>query len=124
MKQLDGVEKDLISIQKTMKEDPKFHEYIVSPIINRKVMANALKQTAEKLNMSSATSNLLQTLAENGRLKKLDTVVNAFRTIMAGHRGEVICEVITAKPLEGSQRKELEGALRVCILFFIYIMHI
>jgi F0F1-type ATP synthase delta subunit len=36
-------------------------------------------------------------LAENGRLKSLDGIINAFQTIMAAYRGEVPCEVTIAK---------------------------
>jgi F0F1-type ATP synthase delta subunit len=36
-------------------------------------------------------------LAENGRLKNLDGIINVYQTLMAAHRGEVACEVITAK---------------------------
>ena len=36
-------------------------------------------------------------LAENGRLKNLDGIISVFQTLMAAHRGEVPCEVITAK---------------------------
>lgn len=55
-------------------------------------------------------------MAENGRLGKLEGVINAFKIMMAGHRGEVTCEVITAKPLDQAQRQNLEAALKV-ILF-------
>lgn len=63
--------------------------------------------------MSPNTSNLLCLLAENGRLGKLDAIINAFKTIMAAHRGEVTCEVITAKALDPSQKQNLEAALKV-----------
>lgn len=33
--------------------------------------------------------------------------------MMAAHRGEVTCEVITAKPLDQAQRQSLEAALKV-----------
>ena len=36
-------------------------------------------------------------MAENGRLKKLDTVIAHFKTMMAAHRGEVTCQVTSAK---------------------------
>ncbi len=36
-------------------------------------------------------------LAENGRYSHVDAVVKTFGTIMAAHRGEVVCEVTTAK---------------------------
>ena len=36
-------------------------------------------------------------MAENGRLQKMGAVVESFATIMAAERGEVACEVTTAK---------------------------
>ncbi|KAH8243258.1 hypothetical protein KR032_005946, partial [Drosophila birchii] len=112
LSQLDQVEKDLTALQATIKGDKKLREYVTSPIINKKVMATALKEASEKLRFAPATANLLGLLADNGRLKKLDTVINAYRTIMAAHRGEVVCEVVSAKPLDASQSKQLEGALK------------
>ncbi|EDW83783.1 uncharacterized protein Dwil_GK13792 [Drosophila willistoni] len=112
LSQLDQVEKDLTALQATIRSDKKLREYVTSPIINKKVMATALKEASTKLNFAPATANLLGLLADNGRLKKLDTVINAYKTIMAAHRGEVVCEVVTAKPLDASQSKQLEGALK------------
>ncbi|KAH8294893.1 hypothetical protein KR018_004016, partial [Drosophila ironensis] len=112
LNQLDQVEKDLTALQSSLKGDKKLREYVTSPIINKKVMATALKEAAEKLRFAPSTGNLLGLLADNGRLKKLDTVINAYKTIMAAHRGEVVCEVVSAKPLDASQNKQLEGALK------------
>ena len=36
-------------------------------------------------------------VAENGRLHQVDGFIDAFGTIMAAVRGEVACEVVTAK---------------------------
>lgn len=36
-------------------------------------------------------------LAENGRLRNLNGVINSYKVIMAAHRGDLPCEVITAK---------------------------
>ncbi|XP_073827063.1 ATP synthase subunit O, mitochondrial [Musca autumnalis] len=112
MKQLDQVEKDLLAFQATLKQDKKLRESVVSPIVNRRIMGVALKESAEKLRWSAATGNLLALLADNGRLSQLDGVINAFSIIMAAHRGEVVCEVVSAKPLDASQSKQLEGALK------------
>ncbi|XP_005178515.1 ATP synthase subunit O, mitochondrial [Musca domestica] len=112
LKQLDQVEKDLLAFQATLKQDKKLRESVVSPIVNKKVMGVALKESADKLRWSAATGNLLALLADNGRLSQLDGVINAFNIIMAAHRGEVVCEVVSAKPLDSSQSKQLEGALK------------
>jgi len=85
LSQLDQVEKDLTALQATIRSDKKLREHVTSPIINKKVMATALKEAAEKLRFAPATANLLGLLADNGRLKRLDTVINAYKTIMAAH---------------------------------------
>ncbi|XP_065354885.1 ATP synthase subunit O, mitochondrial [Calliphora vicina] len=110
--QLDQVEKDLSALRNTLKEDKKLREQITSPIINKKVMATTLKESANKLRWAPSTGNLLGLLADNGRLNVLDGVINAFQIIMAAHRGEIVCEVVTAKPLDSSQNKQLESALK------------
>lgn len=112
LKQLDAVEKDLTAIQKAIRTNPKIRENIASPIVQRRAMGTALKGAASQAKMAAATSNLLEIMSENGRLKRLDGVITAFKTIMAGHRGEVVCEVITAKPLDSAQLSQLEQALK------------
>lgn len=113
LKTLEAAEKDLISLQAQMKKDVNFKDLLKNPTIQRKAMMSALIDVGQKAQLSAATTNLLATLAENGRLKRLDGVINAFRSIMAAHRGEVVCEVISAKPLEAGQKTKLEGALKV-----------
>lgn len=112
MKTLDQVEKDLVKFQAVIKKDEKLRDILSNPTIQRKVMMSAIKHVGETSNMTPASTNLLVTLAENGRLKRTDAVITAFRTIMAAHRGEVVCEVITAKPLESGQQSKLESALK------------
>lgn len=36
-------------------------------------------------------------LAENGRLRNLNSIINSFKLIMAAHRGDLSCVVTTAK---------------------------
>lgn len=88
-KTLEAVEKDLIKLQTSMKTDPKLREFIQNPTIKRTLKAEALKAVAAKVSLKAESANLLTILAENGRLKNLEGVINAFKTIMAAHRGEV-----------------------------------
>ena len=46
------------------------------------------------------------------RVGYIDAVVNSFATLMAAHRGEVVCTVTTAKPLAKDMAAEVEGALK------------
>ncbi|XP_060525838.1 ATP synthase subunit O, mitochondrial [Cylas formicarius] len=111
-KTLEAVEKDMIKLQDSLKTDPKWREFIVNPTLKRQLKSDALKAVASKVSLKPESANLLQVLAENGRLKSLDGVISAFKTIMAAHRGEVICEVTTAKDLDSEQKQKLQGVLK------------
>ncbi|KRT81093.1 hypothetical protein AMK59_5574 [Oryctes borbonicus] len=111
-KKLDTIEKELVKFQDTLKTDIKLRDFILNPTIQRSTKVTAMKDVAQKASLSPASSNLLQLLAENGRLKKLNAVINAYKIIMSAYRGEVQCEVVTAKPLEQAQRQKLEGVLK------------
>ncbi|XP_026734072.1 ATP synthase subunit O, mitochondrial [Trichoplusia ni] len=111
-KTLDTVEKELTNFQKSIKTDPKLKEFLVNPTLKRNLKAEALKNVASQIKLSPTTGNLLALMAENGRLGKLEVVINAFKIMMAAHRGEVTCEVVTAKPLDQAQRQNLEAALK------------
>jgi len=111
-KALDAVEKDLIGVQNLLKTDIPFREFVLNPIVQKDAKKVAVEAVAAKTKTSPSTTNLLILLAENGRLNKLDGVANAYRTLMAAHRGEVVCEVTTAKALDAAQVKELETTLK------------
>lgn len=111
-KQLESVERELNQLQTSMRKNKALRDVITSPIVNKKMMAKTLNEATKASNFASCTTNLLGLLAENGKLKKIDGVINSFRTIMSAHRGEVVCEVTTAKALDASQRKQLEDVLK------------
>ncbi|XP_076675591.1 ATP synthase subunit O, mitochondrial [Andrena cerasifolii] len=111
-KSLQNVEKDLVKFQDLMKKDQKLNEFVKDPSTKRKVKVEALKSICSKISLSKETSNLLGLLAENGRLGKLNTVINTFKLLLAASRGEVVCEVISAKPLDADMKTKLEGALK------------
>merc|ERR1711928_214694 len=66
----------------------------------KSLKTEALASVAKKQNMTPLSANLLGMMAENGRLDKLDGVINSFKTIMAAYRGEVTCQVTSAKSLD------------------------
>lgn len=51
-------------------------------------------------------------LAENARLSNIQAVISAFSTIMSVHRGEVLCTVTTASPLDEAVLSELKTVLK------------
>lgn len=114
-KTLEQVEKELVKFQGFMKTDLKLREFIMDPSIKRSLKVKGLTAVAGKAALCPESTNFLLTLAENGRLKKINNVINAFKTIMAAHRGEVTCEVITAKDLDAAQKQKLEAVLKTFV---------
>jgi F-type H+-transporting ATPase subunit O len=110
-KKLDVVDKELKAIQALLKKEPKLGEFMNNPTVKRGEKREAITATFKKQNFSSATINLFAALADNGRLNKLTGFFDAFSKIMGAHRGEVLCTVTTAKPLEQAHLKELQSAL-------------
>jgi len=110
-KSLEKVEKELTAFQETVAKDTRLAEFIKNPILKRSLKVDALSSVAKKQNMTPLSANLLAMMAENGRLSILNGVINSYKTIMAAYRGEVTCEVTSAKALDAAALKEIETAL-------------
>nr|AOR07091.1 mitochondrial ATP synthase subunit OSCP-like precursor [Enchytraeus albidus] len=110
-KKLEVVEKDIKDIQVLLKSDKKFAEFIVNPVVKRNVKREAVVAAFKKKNYSSVTVNLFGAMADNGRLNKINSVFGTFEKLMSAHRGEVLCTVTTAKPLDQTYLKELKTTL-------------
>ena len=96
-KALPAVEKDLKTFEATLKKDPRLAEFLADPSIKKSLKADGLASACDKLKMNELSKNLFLALAENGRFNIAESVAAAFNTIMAAHRGEVVCEITTAK---------------------------
>jgi F-type H+-transporting ATPase subunit O len=111
-KKLDTVEKELVDLQKLFKTDKVLDEFLRNPTIPRGLKVDAVTGVMGKKKVSELTKNFFLAVADNGRLAKVDGFIDAFRTIMAAVRGEVICEIVTAKPLDAAQQKDVEATLK------------
>ncbi|CDS41540.1 H transporting ATP synthase O subunit [Echinococcus multilocularis] len=110
-KNLEIVEKDLLKLKNTLATDAKLSQFCHDPTIKRHVKVQAFSSVLNKLGLSSQAFNMLQLLAQNGRLNILSKVLTTFEHIMVSHRGEVSCVVTTAKPLDRATERELTSAL-------------
>ncbi|XP_055501188.1 ATP synthase subunit O, mitochondrial [Leucoraja erinacea] len=109
-KKLDQVEQELQKINSLLK-DPKFSGLLVNPHIKRSIKQKAVNDVLTKQKVSPIMINFMNVLAENGRLRKTPDVVGAFSKIMSAHRGEVLCSVTTAQPLDEAGLTDLKAAL-------------
>lgn len=85
---------------------------LLNPYVKRSVKVKSLSDMTAKEKFSPLTSNLINLLAENGRLTNTPAVISAFSTMMSVHRGEVPCTVTTASALDEATLTELKTVLK------------
>ncbi|XP_041800617.1 ATP synthase subunit O, mitochondrial [Chelmon rostratus] len=107
---LDQMEQELGKVSAMIK-DPKLSSIVMNPHVKRSIKQKTFGDALAKAKVSPMTSNLINVLAENGRLTLTGDVIAAFGKMMSAHRGEVICSVITAQPLDAANLAELKLAL-------------
>ncbi|CAN8018408.1 unnamed protein product [Ixodes persulcatus] len=112
-KKLDAVEKDLLKFKGLIEQDKRLAQFVDDPLIKRSLKRDALSEALKKQQFNVLTINLVGVLCDNGRARDVRGVISAFSRIMGAVRGEVLCEVVTAKPLDAAAEKDLEAALQM-----------
>ncbi|XP_063324789.1 ATP synthase subunit O, mitochondrial-like [Pelmatolapia mariae] len=108
---LDQVEQELGKVSALIK-DPKINSVVMNPHVKRSLKQKTFNDALTKAKVSPITVNLINVLADNGRLTLTGDVINAFSKMMSAHRGEVICSVTTAQSLDEANLSELKVALK------------
>ncbi|KAJ8255550.1 hypothetical protein COCON_G00194140 [Conger conger] len=109
-KNLDQVEKELTRVSSLI-ADPKLSSIVMNPHVKRSLKQKTFSDALTREKLSPITINLINVLAENGRLKLTADVISAFGLMMSAHRGEVTCTVTTAQPLDEANLADLKTAL-------------
>ncbi|KAG0740202.1 hypothetical protein G6F57_000185 [Rhizopus arrhizus] len=107
---LDAVEKDLSAFAQAIKKDEAFKSFLENPTVPRATKLSGLNGVVKKSN--ELTTNLLDVLAENGRLSTLDKVIGAYGELMSAHRNELPLVVTSAKPLEKAALNKIVESLQ------------
>ncbi|XP_004620391.1 ATP synthase subunit O, mitochondrial [Sorex araneus] len=108
---LDQVEKELLRVAQLLKE-PKLAASILNPHVKRAIKVKSIGDLTAREKLSPITTNLINLLAENGRLNNTPGIISAFSTMMSVHRGEVPCTVTTASALPEATLSELKTVLQ------------
>ncbi|XP_068181990.1 ATP synthase subunit O, mitochondrial [Antennarius striatus] len=107
---LSQTEQELGKVHALIK-DPKISSIVMNPHVKRSIKQKTFTDALSKAKVSPMIINLINALADNGRLPLTGDVINAFGKMMSAHRGEVICSVTTAQPLDEANLAELKVAL-------------
>ena len=107
---LDKVADELQTLKPFLK-DPKIKYFLETPTIDRSKKLEGVKLLQKQIGLTDTVSNFLNVLAENGRLKNTEQVVNAFESIMTAHRNEVEVEVTTASEIDSKTLTKVKEIL-------------
>jgi len=112
---LDAVAADLTSFSTMLDESADLRRLIRSPVLSRDDQGKALAALAERAGFGELTTKFLGLVAEHRRLFALPEVIEAYRAMLAEHKGEVAAELVSAVPLQEEQVATLEKQLTASV---------
>ncbi|KAH9617686.1 hypothetical protein KSS87_012287 [Heliosperma pusillum] len=135
-KQLDKVESELVDLVEATKKSPTFSQFTKDLSVPSDTRSKALKDICDQAKFSDTMKNflvnnstyllslksdhsrsrlnvtLLVVLAENGRLRHVDSIAKRFSELTMAFRGELQATVTTVIPLPAAEEKELKETLQ------------
>jgi F-type H+-transporting ATPase subunit delta len=100
---LDAVAADLAAFKTLLDESADLRRLIRSPVISREDQGKALAAIAERAGFAELTARFFGVVAEHRRLFALPAMIEAYRAMLAEHKGEVGAELVSAVPLQEQQ---------------------
>lgn len=108
----DQAGQDLEHFAALLEKNQDIANLVDSPVYSRKIQARALEPILDKTGIKGLTANFLGLVAQNGRLNLIREMIGIYQNLLSDHRGEILAEVISARPLEPGQLKALEKELK------------
>lgn len=109
---LAQVEQQLGAFEALLSESQDLRRLIGSPVFSTEEQLRAISTIVDKAGLSGLVGNFLKVVASNRRLFAVPGMIEAFRAIVADHKGIVAAQVTSAFALTGAQEDELKAALK------------
>ncbi|RWR82824.1 ATP synthase subunit O, mitochondrial [Cinnamomum micranthum f. kanehirae] len=109
---LDKVESEILDIVEASKKSPVFSQFIKDLSVPGETRVKAVQEIFSEAGFSDITKNFLAVLAENGRLRHIESIAKSFVELTMAHRGEVKAIVTTVIPLPLVEEKQLKATLQ------------
>ncbi|KAL2330801.1 hypothetical protein Fmac_018382 [Flemingia macrophylla] len=112
---VEKVESELLQFAEAVKNSAKFSMFIKDLSVAKDVRVKTIQDICAAAKFSNVTKNFLVIVAENGRLKYLDTIAKRFAELAMAYKGEVKATVTTVVPLPPEEEKALKETLQEII---------
>lgn len=109
---LDKVQSELLDLVEASKKSIKFSLFMKDLSVPADTRIKAISEICAEAKFSELTRNFLVVLAENGRLKHLESIAKRFTELTMAHRGEMKALVTTVIPLPTEEERELKETLQ------------
>lgn len=110
-KSSEKVEADLLQLIKAVSESPALAATLKNPSISKNSLSKVMSELLKKLNANGLSITFIMIVTQNGRIKYLTEIVDAYSNLMMKSRGEEYAYVTTATKLQEKQVKEVEKTL-------------
>ncbi|KAK7401506.1 hypothetical protein VNO78_13041 [Psophocarpus tetragonolobus] len=114
-KAVEKVEAELNIFVEAVKNSTVFSQFIKDLSVAKDVRVKAIQDICGQAKFSDVTKNFLVLVAENGRLKNIDTIAKRFAELAMAYKGEVKATVTTVVPLPPEEEKALKETLQEII---------
>ena len=111
-KRLDKVAQDLQALSAAIEENVELRKLVKAPVVERRVAVSAIQAIAKKSGADSLTHDFLGLLAENGRLRLVQGVTQAFVEMIDVEKGNLTASATVAAPLDQLQHDALAASLK------------
>ena len=108
---LDKLGADVRSFAKAMRESPELVSVLTNPAIRRADRRKVIEAILRDIAVQSSTRNLVLLLLDGERLATLPAISRELDAMIEARSGRVSAEVISARPLDATQRKQITSAL-------------
>ncbi|KAJ8899193.1 hypothetical protein K2173_012369 [Erythroxylum novogranatense] len=109
---LDKAESELVDLVEALNKSPTFSLFIKDLSVPKDTRIKAIEDICAQAKFSDVIKHFLLLLAENGRLRNVDTIIKRFVELTMADRGEVKAIVTSVIPLPPEEEKELKETLQ------------
>ncbi|MED6133776.1 hypothetical protein PIB30_031326 [Stylosanthes scabra] len=109
---VDKVESEILQFVEAVKNSTKVSHFISDVSVKKDIRVKVIEDIAGQSKFSDITKNFLVIVAENGRLKNIETIAKRYRELAMAYKGEVKAIVTTVIPLPAEEEKALKETLQ------------